>query len=79
VGIKEDKMADTVKSLGLSVSAQGTLIRVLRTIVAQLPAMIAWLQGSGVNPKLVALGVLLNGVFKFLRDMFPGWIIWVPL
>ena len=68
-----------VKSLGLPASAQSTLIRVLRMVVAQLPAIIAWLQNSTLNPKWVAVGVALNGIFKFLRDMFPGWIIWVPL
>ena len=68
-----------VKSLGLSTSVKDGLLRVLRVLVAQLPAIIAWMQGNAVNPKLIALGIALNGVFKFLRDMFPGWIIWVPL
>lgn len=71
-------MAD-VKSLGLSPSAKAALLRIGRMLIAQLPAMLAWAQGQGVDPKLVAIGVALNGAFKFLRDMFPGWIIWVPL
>jgi len=68
-----------VKSLGLPASFQSTAIRILRMVVAQLPAIVAWAQGQGIDPKIVAIGIALNGVFKFLRDMFPGWIIWVPL
>ena len=71
-------MAD-VKSLGISPSVKAALLRIGRMLVAQLPAMIAWAQGQGVDPKLVAIGVALNGAFKFLRDMFPGWVIWIPL
>jgi len=68
-----------VKSLGLPVSFQSAAIRILRMVVAQLPAIITWLQSSSVDPRWIAFGVALNGIFKFLRDMFPGWIIWVPL
>jgi len=65
--------------LALSVATKAALIRVLRMVIAQLPAFLAWAQGSGIDPKLVAVGIALNGVFKLLRDMFPGWTIWIPL
>ena len=47
--------------------------------VENVPAFIAWAQGNGIDPKLVAIGIALNGIAKLLRDMFPGWIIWLPL
>ena len=75
---KEDVMADPVK-ITASTAIQSAVIRVLRLLVAQLPALIAWAQGTGVNPQYIAYGVALNGLFKVLRDLFPGWIVWVPL
>jgi hypothetical protein len=71
------KMAET--KLKLSDATKAALIRVARMVIAQLPAFIAWAQGNGIDPKLVAIGIALNGIAKLLRDMFPGWIIWLPL
>ena len=53
------------------------LIRLLRLVIAQIPFIITVLQGSA-NPKLVALGVLLNAVMKFVRDVFPS-LTWIPV
>jgi hypothetical protein len=72
-------MAEQVKSLGVKVSVQATLIRLLRLLVGQLPTLIAWLTSHPASSKLVMVGLALNAIFKFLRDMYPGWIIWVPL
>lgn len=71
-------MADAVKIKPID-ALKAAAIRILRLLVAQLPALIAWAQGNGVNPQLIAWGVALNGLFKLLRDVFPGWIIWIPL
>jgi len=65
--------------LKLSDAAKAALIRIVRLAIAQLPALIAWAQGNGIDPKLVAIGIALNGIAKMLRDMFPGWTIWLPL
>jgi len=65
--------------LKLNDASKAAIFRVIRMVVAQLPAFIAWAQGNGVDPKLVAVGIALNGIFKLLRDMFPGWTIWIPL
>ena len=45
--------------------------RGIRIGVAQIPALIAYLNGSG-NEWLVLLGVAINTVAKFLRDKY-GW------
>jgi hypothetical protein len=70
-------MAETPRAL--PVAFKDALIRVARLLVAQLPALIAWAQGNGIDPKLVAVGIALNGIAKMLRDMFPGWTIWIPV
>ena len=53
------------------------LNRLGRLAVGQIPYIVTVLQGSD-NPKLVAAGIFINAVMKFLRDMWPN-LIWIPL
>lgn len=50
--------------------------RGIRIGAAQLPALIAYLNGLG-SPMWIALGGLLNVIAKFLRDKYK-WD-WIPL
>ena len=52
------------------------LWRGIRIAAAQIPALIAYLNGLG-NPLWVLLGVAINTVAKFLRDKY-GWD-WLPV
>ena len=67
------------QSLGLKVSSSEGLMFLARLIVAQIPMLVAWLSGHPATSWMVMAGLVINAIFKFLRDMFPGWIIWVPL
>ena len=52
------------------------LWRGIRIAAAQIPALIAYLNGLG-NPLWVLLGVSINTLAKFLRDKY-GWD-WLPV
>ena len=64
--------------LTLTQKILSALKRLARIGIAQLPALIAWLTSQTADPKLVALGVLLNAVSKFLREMYPS-LNWLPV
>lgn len=70
-------MPDATAPLTLKAKIIAALIRLLRLGVAQIPFLVSVLQGSE-NPKLVALGLFLNAVMKFLRDIFPQ-LTWIPV
>lgn len=55
---------------------KSALLRLLRLGVAQVPALIAYLSGTG-NPLWVMFGVILNAVAKYLRDKYK-WE-WLPI
>ena len=50
--------------------------RGIRTAAAQLPALIAYLNGKG-GPEWIMLGVAINMAAKYLRDKY-GWD-WIPV
>lgn len=70
-------MADTQVPRTAGQAIKDALWRLLRLGVAQIPFLITVLQGSA-NPKLVALGLFLNALMKFLRDVFPS-LTWIPV
>ena len=55
---------------------KAALLRLLRLGVAQLPALLAYLSGSG-SPLWVMVGVVINAVAKYLRDRYK-WE-WLPV
>lgn len=60
-------MSDNVKAM---------LIRLVRLGIAQIPALIAYLNKTG-SPLWVMIGVVINAVAKYLRDKY-GWS-WLPV
>jgi hypothetical protein len=66
-------------SIGLKLSVNEGVFLLLRLLVAQIPALVAWLSGHPATSWMVLAGIVINAIFKFLREAYPGWIIWVPL
>ncbi len=55
---------------------KSAILRLVRILVAQLPALIAYLNGLG-SPLWVMLGAVINAVAKYLRDKYK--IEWLPI
>lgn len=50
--------------------------RLVRVLVAQIPALIAYLNGVG-SPVWVMVGAVINAVAKYVRDKYK--LDWIPV
>jgi hypothetical protein len=55
---------------------KAALLRLVRILVAQIPALIAYLNGLG-SPLWLMVGAIINAVAKYLRDRYK-WE-WLPV